>query len=149
MLHFFLPLALVVAPSQTPPPSNPSCAVLTAGQVSSLIGSAKTLPMTAAATGSTCMFQNDNKVITVLMATVSTADAAQGLFTSKKRIAAGTDIGGWGVPAYVGVLKPSASVVGVLKGLTLTEVKVIDSTQAAEPLSTKLQAAMKEYAARK
>jgi len=149
VLHFFLAVALVVAPSQTPPPSNPSCAVLTAAQVSSLIGSAKTLPMTAAATGSTCMFQNENKVITVLMATVSTPDAAQGLFTSKKRIAAGTDIGGWGVPAYVGVLKPSASVVGVLKGLTLTEVKVIDSTQAAEALSTKLQAAMKEYAARK
>lgn len=148
MLHFFLPLALVVAPSQTPP-SNPSCAVLTAAQVSSLIGTARTLPMTSAPTGSTCMFQNENKVITVLMATVSTADAAQGLFTSKKRIVAGADIAGWGVPAYAGVMKPDAAVVGVLKNLTLTEVKVIDSKQAPDALGTKLQAAMKEYAARK
>jgi hypothetical protein len=149
VLHFLLPLAVVIASTQTPPPSNPSCAVLTPAQVSSLIGTARTLPMTAAPNGSTCMFQNENKVITVLMATVSTADAAQGLFTSKKRIASGTDVQGWGVPAYVGVLKPSAAVVGVLKNQTLTEVKVIDSTQAADALSGKLQAAMKEYAGRK
>ena len=141
--------ALVVAAAliQTPP-ANLACSLLTPAQVSSLIGAARTLPVTASPTGSTCMFQNNDKVVTVLMASPSTADAAQGLFNAKKRIASGADVAGWGVPAYAGVMRPAA-IVGVLKKQTLIEVKVIDGTQTPEAIGAKLQAVMKEVAAGK
>ena len=105
-------------------------------------------PPAPPATGSSCMFQNGDKVITVLVATVSSDEGAQGLFNSKKRIVAGADVPGWGVPAYSGVMKPAA-IVGVLKKQTFTEVKVIDATQTPEALAAKLQPVMKDVAARK
>jgi len=123
--------------------------VLTPAQVSSLIGAARTLPMTAAPTGSTCMYQNNDKVITVLMATVSSAEGAQGLFNAKKRIVSGADLPGWSAPAYAGFMRPAAAVVGVLLKQTLTEVKVIDPAQTPEAIAVKLQAAMKDFVARK
>jgi len=146
-----LPFIVAIAVSMTliqAPPTNGACSVLTPAQVSSLIGAARTIPVTASPTGSSCMHQNNDKMITVLMATPSTAEAAQGLFNAKKRIVSGTDVPGWAAPAYAGIMKPAA-VVGVLMKQTLTEVKVIDSTQTPEALGVKLQAVMKDVAARK
>jgi hypothetical protein len=58
-------------------------------QVTSLIGAAKTLPMVNAPNGSNCMFQHDNKIITVLVATNTTAGAAQRLFDAKNGLLPG------------------------------------------------------------
>jgi hypothetical protein len=142
---FSLALSLMLA---QPPPVNVACAVLTSAQVTSLIGAAKTLPMGNAPNGSNCMFQNEDKIITVLVATNTAADAAQRLFDAKKRIAAGTDIAGWGVPAY-GAAAKNVAISGVLKQLTFVEVKVSDSKQKPEAMAQVLQAAMKEFSARK
>ena len=147
MLVSSLSLALSLMLAQAPP-VNVACAVLTSAQVTSLIGAAKTMPMSSAPNGSSCMFQNEDKVITVLVATNTTADAAQRLFDAKKRIASGTDIAGWGVPAYGAAVKKVATS-GVLKQLTFVEVKVSDSTQKLEAMTQGLQAAMREFAARK
>lgn len=147
MLPVILNLALLTSLIQAPP-ANTACATLTPAQVSSLIGNAKTLPMTNAATGSTCMFQNGDQMVTVLVATAGSADAAKGLFNSKKAVAAGTDIAGWSVPAYSGSGKDYAAC-GVLKQQTLTEVKIIDKTQKPDVMVQKLQAVMKDIAARK
>ena len=148
MLVSILGLALSLMLAQAPP-VNVACAVLTSAQVTSLIGAAKTLPMTSAPNGSTCMFQNEDKIITVLVATNTADDAAQRLFDAKKRIAAGTDIAGWGVPAYGAVAKKNVAISGVLKQKTFVEVRVSDSTQKPETTAQVLQAAMKEFAARK
>ena len=147
MLVSILSLTVSLMLAQVPP-ANVACAVLTPAQVTSLIGAAKTLPTSSAPNGSSCMFQSDDKIITVLVATNTTADAAQRLFDSKKRIASGTDIAGWGVPAYGASVKTVATS-GVLKQLTFVEVKVSNSTQKPEAMAQALQAAMKEYAARK
>ena len=147
MVVSLLGLALSLTLAQAPP-VNVACAVLTSAQVKSLIGAAKTLPMGNAPNGSNCMFQNDDKIITVLVATNTAEDAAQRLFDAKKRIAAGTDIAGWGVPAYGAVMK-NVAVSGVLKQQTFVEVKMSDSTQKPEAMAQALQAAMKEFAARK
>ena len=146
-----LPFVLEVVVSMTliqAPPTNGACSLLTPAQVSSLIGAARTMPITNSRTGSTCMFQNNDKVITVLMATPSSADAAQGLFNAKKRIASGADVPGWSVPAYAGIMRPGA-VVGVLMKQTLAEVKMVDPAQTPEAIAVKLQAVMKDVAARK
>ena len=103
---FSFALSLMLAQA---PPVNVACAVLTSAQVTSLIGAAKTLPTGNAPNGSSCMFQNEDKIITVLVATNTAADAAQRLFDAKKRIAAGTDIAGWGVPAYGAAVKNVAT----------------------------------------
>jgi hypothetical protein len=138
-------LSLILA---QPPPVNVACAVLTSAQVTSLIGAAKTMPAGSAPNGSSCMFQHEDKIITVLVATNTAADAAQRLFDAKKRIAAGTDIAGWGVPAYGASVK-NVAIAGVLKERTFVEVKVSDSTQRPEAMAQGLQVAMKEFAARK
>lgn len=143
MLTFTVSMMLAQAP-----PVNFACTVLTPAQVTSLIGAAKTLPMGSAANGSSCMFQNNDKIITVLVATNASSDAAQGLFNAKKRIVAGTDIAGWGVPAYAASMK-NVAVSGVLKQQTFVEVKVSDSVDKLEAIAQKLQVAMKEFAARK
>jgi len=143
MLEIVVSMTLIQAP-----PTNGACSVLTPAQVSALIGAARTIPVTASPTGSTCMHQNNDKVITVLVATPSSADAAQGLFNAKKRIVSGADVPGWSAPAYAGFLRPAA-VVGVLTKQTLTEVKVMDQAQTPEAIAAKLQAVMKDVAARK
>jgi len=143
-------LAVAVTLMQAPPkPANPACATLAPEQVASLIGAAaRTMPVTASPTGSTCMFQNNDKSITVLMATPSTVDSAQGLYSAKKRIAAGTEVKGWGLPAYAAVTAAAASV-GILVKQTFTEVKVSDPAQKPEAIAVQLQAVMKEVAGRK
>lgn len=148
MLSFILEIVVAMSLAQAPATTNQACATLTTAQVSSLIGTARTMPVTSAGNGSSCMFQNEEKMITVLVATVSSPDAATGLFNSKKRVAAGADIAGWGVPAYSASV-PTAAVVGVLKQQTLTEVKLLDKTAKPEVLAAKLQAVMKDVAARK
>jgi hypothetical protein len=82
------------------------------------------------------------------MATVSSAEGAQGLFNAKKRIVSGADVPGWSAPAYAGVMRPAA-VVGVLMKQTLAEVKVVDPAQTPEAIAVKLQAVMKDVAAGK
>ncbi len=94
------------------------------------------------------MFQNNDKMITVFVASNTTADAAQRLFDSKKRLATGTEIAGWGAPAY-GTAMKNLAVAGVLKQLTFVEVKVSDSTQKPDVMAQKLKAVMKGFAARK
>jgi hypothetical protein len=143
MLEIAVSLTLIQAP-----PANAACSLLTPAQVTSLIGAARTLPVTASPTGSSCMYQNNDKVITVLMATVSSAEGAQGLFNAKKRIVSGADVPGWSAPAYAGFMRPAA-VVGVLMKQTLAEVKVVDPAQTAEAIAVKLQAVMKDVAAGK
>lgn len=128
---------------------NPACTTLAAAQVTSLIGAAKTIPVSAAPGGSTCMFQAGDKIITVLVVNNESADAATRLFDSKKRIASGNDIAGWPVPAYSGHQPPAAVIVGFLKGTTFTEVKLVDSTKYPEGLETRLKAVVKETVARK
>lgn len=148
MLPVMLEIALSLALLQAPP-ANAACTALTPAQVSSLIGTAHTLPVAASATGSSCMFQNNDKVITVLIATVSSVEGAQQLFKSKKLIASGADVAGWNVPAYAGIMRPAAVVVGVLVKQTLTEVKIIDASPDPDAVMTKLKAVMKDVAARK
>jgi len=147
MLLFVIEIVVSMTLMQAPP-ANGACSLLTAAQVSSLIGAARTMPITASPTGSSCMYQNNDRVITMLMATVSSADGAQGLFNSKKRIVSGADVPGWSAPAYVGFMRPAA-IVGVLMKQTLVEVKVLDPTQTHEVIGVKLQAVMKEVAGRK
>jgi hypothetical protein len=146
-----LPWILEIAVSMTllqPPPANAACAALTPAQVSSLIGAARTMPVTASPMSATCMFQNNDKAITVLIATASSPEGAQRVFDAKKRIVSGADVPGWSTPAYAGFLRPAA-VVGVLRKQTLTEVKVVDPAQTPEAIAVKLQAVMKEVAVRK
>ena len=128
---------------------NPACTALNAAQVTSLIGAAKTIPISAAPGGSTCMFQAGDKIITVLIVNNESAEAATRMFDSKKRIASGSDVTGWPVPAYSGHQPPAAVIVGFLKGTILTEVKLVDSTKYPEGLETRLKAVVKEIAARK
>ena len=145
----FLTLHLTAALMLTQaPPANIACSVLTPAQVTSLIGAVKMLPMGSAANGSTCMFQNDDKIVTVLVATNASADGAKGLFDAKQRIVAGTSVTGWGVPAYTGSMK-NAAACGVLKQQTFVEVKMSDTTQTPDAMVKKLQVVMKEFAARK
>ena len=147
MLAILLDLALATLLTQTPT-ANAACTVLTTAQVTSLIGAAKTLPMTNAPNGSTCMFQNGDQMVTVLVATVASPEGATRLFNSKRAVAAGTDLPGWNTPAYSGSGKDYAAC-GVLKQQTLTEVKIIDKTQKTDVMVQKLQSVMKEFAARK
>lgn len=147
MLTVIVNLALSTMLTQTPP-ANFACSVLTTAQVTSLIGAAKTLPMLNAPNGATCMFQNNDKIITVLTSTNGSAEAAQRLYEGKKRIAAGADVAGWAVPAYSAVMK-GVAVSGVLKQQTFVEIKVSDKTQKPDAMVQKLQAAMKDFAGRK
>jgi hypothetical protein len=149
MLSFMLTLVVSLGLAQAPAPSvNVACTVLSAAQVTSMIGAAKTLPMTSAPNGSTCMFQNNDKVITVFVATAPSADAAKRMYDSKKLIASGTEITGWGVPSY-GASQKKVAACGVMKQQTLYEVKATDPAQTADAMTQKLQAAMKDFAARK
>lgn len=130
-------------------PTNPACGVLTAPEVAALVGSgAKTLPVMASANGGgSCMYQSGDKMVTVLVAKQTSADNAVALWTSKKRIAAGQDIQGWPAKAYEGSAG-NVPMVGLTKGMTFVEVKIIDDKQKLADLAPKLRAAMKAVASR-
>jgi len=146
-MMLMLGVALSLAAAQTPQ-DNPACALLTMPQVTSLIGAAKAIPVTSAPTGSTCMWQAGDKVVTVLISTAPSPEGATRAFESKKKMVSGEAVPGWSLPAYAGVQRPKAVAVGFLKGRTLTEVKVLDARQTAEELGPRLKAVMKDIAAR-
>ena len=79
MLSVMFPLVVAITLMQAPP-ANQACSALTPAQVSSLIGApARTLPVSAAPNGASCMFQNNDKMITVLMATNATASGTSSI----------------------------------------------------------------------
>jgi hypothetical protein len=141
-----LVVSLLVSVPQTQA-ANPACSMLTPAEALSLIGSVKALPVGGSPRGATCMLQNGDAFLTVLVVKLESADSAQGLFTSKKRIVAGTDVPGWPTPAYSGVID-NVAVVGVVKGSTFVEVKAMDKAQKADALGAKLMAVMKAVAGR-
>ena|SRR5689334_857269 len=132
------------------PPANPACSILTAAESASLIGAGgKTISVTNAATGASCMVQNGDKVITILTTTLATPDAASGLWAAKERIVNGEDLAGWPAKAYTGALKDTPAV-GLAKGKTFLEVRVTDPTPTGKggDLASRLQTVMKAVAAR-
>ena len=138
-------LLAAVTPMQ---PANPACAVLTAPDVTSLLGAgAKAIGISSAPNGASCMYQNGEKVATIVMAMQTSAESALRLWTSKKRIVQGTDIEGWGASAYAGALG-TAPAVGIAKGSTFVEVRVSDKTAKTEELAKRLRASMKSVASR-
>ncbi len=144
----FLLAAVSLLFAQTPPAANPACSLLTTAQITSLIGAAKTIPVTATPTGSTCMLKaGDDKMLTVMIANTSSTDGATRAFATRKSMIAGQVMPGWTLPAYEGT-RPSISVVGFLKGQTFTEVKLQDRTQGQEATAVKLRAVMKDVAGR-
>ena len=147
----FMMIALTVSLStraQTPG-VNRSCTLLTTAQVTSLIGAAKTMPVTNDPGGSTCIFQAGNKTVTVLVVPAPSPEGATRAYEAKKKMAAGEALTGWPVPAYSGLLRPNVVAVGFLKSQTIVEVKVRDAEQTTEALRVKLQAVTKEVAGRK
>jgi hypothetical protein len=141
-----LSLLVLTLGTQTPP-ANPACSLLTSADAASLIGTGgKPMSITTAPAGATCLIQNGNKVITILHATLSSVDAATGLWNAKKAIVEGQDLAGWPTKAYAGSLK-DASVVGLTKGKTFVEVRVTDSSPKKSDLASKLQSIMKTVSA--
>lgn len=126
---------------------NPACTALTANETASVIGAAQTLPVGSNPRGSSCMLQNGDKMLTVLIADLDSEDAAQHLGASKKRIVSGQDLPGIGTTAYAGTLA-DAAVVGAVKGKRFIEVKAIDKTQKVADLAAKLKAVLKTVVAR-
>ena len=148
MPAFFMAAALSFALAQTPAPPNPACTLLTTAQVSSLIGAAKAAPISSVPAGSTCLLQERDKLMTVLIVNAASPEIAKSQWDSKKRIMSGQDVAGWGVPAYLAVQGPAA-VVGLVKGTMFIEVKATDPAQKPDALGVRLQAVMKDVAARK
>jgi hypothetical protein len=146
MSIFALVVSLLVSAPQAQA-ANPACSMLTAAEAASIIGTANPLPVGSSPRGTSCMLQKGDAFLTVLVVKLETPDSAQGLFTSKKRIVAGTDVPGWTTPAYSGVID-NVAVVGVLKGSTFVEVKAMDKTQKTDALGAKLLGVMKAVAGR-
>ena len=146
-----LTLAALLALLVVEPPhqgTNPACNVLTPQEVTALVGSgAKTIPVSANPNGGSCMYQNGEKMITVLVAKQTTEESAAALWTSKKRIVSGEDVKGWPSKAYEGAMG-TIPIVGLSKGMTFVEVKVIDAKQKLADLAPKLRGAMKGVASR-
>ena len=131
--------------AQTPSTANPACSLLTSPQVTSLIGAAKTVPVSVSPMGSACMFTAGDKILTLLIVNTSSPDGATRQFESKKKVASGQPIPGWTLPAYAGS-RAAATVVGFLNGQTFTEVIMADPAQSAEAAGVKLRAVMKAVA---
>lgn len=147
-----LSLALVAVLQGQAAPTVAACSQLTPQEVASLIGGSPT-PMTVAnsPSGSSCMYMNGNKVVTVLVADKDTADSAKGQWEAMKRASAGSDVAGWAVPAYAATMdlpKDHVAIVGLAKGKRFVEAKVMDVTQKTADLNTKLLATMKVVAGR-
>jgi hypothetical protein len=147
MIPILLLAAASLASPQAPATANPACALLTASQITSLIGAAKTVPVSSAPLGSACMLMAGNNVLVVRIVNTSSSDEATRVFESSKRIASGDPIPGWTLPAYAGRRK-SDVVMGFLNGQTFTEVALSDASQSAEAAGAKLRAVMKDVAGR-
>ena len=94
--------------AQTPSTANPARSLLTSPQVTSLIGAAKTVPVSVSPMGSACMFTAGDKILTLLIVNTSSPDGATRQFESKKKVASGQPIPGWTLPAYAGAAPPPA-----------------------------------------
>ena len=129
-------------------PANPACALLSARDVAALVGADATpLGVTANEHGASCLYQNRDKVVTILLAKQTSADDAVSLWTAKKRIVTGHDLAGWPCKAYAGALGPSPAV-GFAKDATFVEVKIVDPAAKLPELSQKLETVMKGVAGR-
>ncbi len=130
------------------PAKNPACEILSAADVSSLVGSgAKTMSLTATANTGTCMYQNGEKIATVLLSSQTTAESAASLFAAKQRIVTGKDVTDFGVKAYAGMMG-DAPAIGLTSGVRFVEVRVVDKTTKAPELATRLRTTMKGVASR-
>lgn len=146
MLTSFVVAAVLTAP--LPQPAAPACTLLTTAEVTALIGAgAKPVPITNAPNGSSCMLQNGDHIVTVLISKQTTPDATAGLFAAKKRVVAGQDVSGWATKAYAGV-QGEAAVVGLEKATNFIEVKTLDKTQKTAHIAQKLRTVMKAVSAR-
>jgi hypothetical protein len=147
MLTLFAVSALLVrgAPMQ---PVNAACAMLTAPEVTALVGAgAKAIPVSASPGGASCMYQNDDKVATILVSNQATPERAASLFATKQRIVSGQDVAGWPTKAYAGAMGTAAAV-GLTKGTSFVEVKLIDPKHTPREVAQQLRTAMKSVAAR-
>jgi hypothetical protein len=141
--------SLFVSPQGSPATTAAAptpCTMLTAQEVASIIGPAKAMPVMNSRTGGSCMYQNGDKTITVLLVILDSPETAHQQWEAKKRVAAGQDIAGWTTPAYSAVFetpKEHAATVGILKAKTFVEARVIDKTQKAADMTAKLTTIMK------
>jgi len=129
----------------------PACTLLTAQEVASIIGTARPITVSSSPTGSACMFQNGDKIITVLMVKLDSAETAKHQWEAKKRVVAGQDVAGWPTPAYsatIDTAKDHGAAVGVVGGQTFAEAKANDKAQSAAEVTAKLQAVMKAVSGR-
>jgi hypothetical protein len=137
---------------QGAPPPAPACYLLTTEEISSIVGTTRPLITTnTGGTRSTCIFQNGDKTVTILMMSLGSADAAKREWNTAKRVSAGQDVAGWPTPAYVATIdtpKGQAAIVGLHSSLTFVEAKAIDKTRKMADLSANLQTVMKAYSAK-
>src|SRR4051794_1154352 len=108
MLTLTFVVASLLAVPQTAAKTStavPACTLLSDQEVASIIGPAKPMTVANYPTGSSCMFQNGDKLITVLLTTLSSADATKGQWEAKKRVMAAKDVAGWPTPAYASVVE--------------------------------------------
>jgi hypothetical protein len=129
----------------------PACTLLTAQEVASIIGTARPITVSNSATGSACMFQNEDRIVTVLMAKLDSAATAKHQWETKKRIVSGQDLAGWPTSAYsatINTAKDHGAAVGVVAGQTFAEAKANDKAQSAADVTAKLQAVMKAVSSR-
>ncbi len=143
----FLLAAVSLLFAQTPPPGNPACALLTTAQITSLIGAATPVPVAASATASACMFNAGDKTLTVTISHHASLDKANLQFGINKGVVKGEPIPGWAMPSYAGS-RPSAALVGYLKGQIFYDVKMADPALSTEAVGIKLLAVLKDVAAR-
>ena len=146
-------VSLLVSPQNAPaaPAVPTACSVLQPQEVASIIGAAKPMTVTNSATGSSCMFQNGNKIITVLLVNRDSNESAKGQWDVTRMASAGKDVAGWTTPAYSAVIdtpKDHVAIVGIVKNRTFVEAKVLDVSQKSADLSAKLLAVMKALSGR-
>jgi hypothetical protein len=144
-----LPLLLssLVARTAFAQPDNPACSLLSPAEIKTLVGAAaKPLPVGASGNSGTCMYQSGGVVATILVAKQANAESAVALFTSKKKVAAAEDVTGWATKAYAGAMGDSP-IVGLTKGTTFVELKLIDPKGKLPELSKRAKTAMKALAA--
>jgi hypothetical protein len=140
-------LAAWIAIQGSPPPA-PACYLLTASEVSSIIGTARTRVVTA---GPLCTFENGASTLTVRLDKPGSADAAKEQWEVSKRAAAAQDVAGWPTSAYAAAIDSPhehAAIVGVYVSDTFVEAKAVDAAQKTSQLSAELQTAMKAFSGR-
>jgi hypothetical protein len=157
MLILTLLVASLAMPpqAQKAPPkkgaASSACMLLSAQEIGTLVGAARAVPIMSSAGGSACMYQNEDKFVNVLIANLSSDEAAKGQWEAKKRVSGGKDVAGWPVPAYSSAVekpKQHSAIVGIVKGRMFVEVTVTDVARPASVLQTALQSLMKTVSGR-